>query len=336
MNEARQRSIIAIITVAHEWTTDGVIDWLLHMGKGFIRINMDNLDRMSVSLSVNSNHTNLCISNNHKWTVDKDEITNVWFRRTKLNIDIDLSNIVDEGVQKTIRSNLIVEKRFFEHSIFHLLNDKKWLNHYKTVVNDKLETLILAKNCGLRIPSTVITNNLSELVAFKNKHNSIITKPIHNIVDFTFDGVTYLTYTALVQDTDLESVGYEIFPSLCQECLDKLYEIRSFYLDGRFYSMAIFSQNDEQTKIDFRRYNYENPNRRVPYKLPEDIESKARLLMQKSNLNCGSIDFVKSKSGELFFLEVNPVGQFSMTSEPCNYFLEKEVALFLSKSDLNG
>jgi D-alanine-D-alanine ligase-like ATP-grasp enzyme len=54
--------------------------------------------------------------------------------------------------------------------------------------------------------------------------------------------------------------------------------------------------------------------------------------MKELNLNSGSIDFIKTKSGQYVFLEVNPVGQFGMTSYPCRYGIEKEMALFLGNN----
>lgn len=38
--------------------------------------------------------------------------------------------------------------------------------------------------------------------------------------------------------------------------------------------MAIFSQENDKTKIDFRNYDIANPNRCVPYKLPRRIEKQ--------------------------------------------------------------
>ena len=83
--------------------------------------------------------------------------------------------------------------------------------------------------------------------------------------------------------------------------------------------MAIFSQADKQTSIDFRNYNYEKPTRRVPYKLPKKFEDKLREFMKLAYLNTGSIDIIRNEKNEYVFLEVNPVGQFGMVSKPCNY-----------------
>lgn len=95
--------------------------------------------------------------------------------------------------------------------------------------------------------------------------------------------------------------------------------------------MAIFSQNDSQTKIDFRNYNHSTPNRNVPYKLPEELEHKLTNLSKKIGINCGSIDMIVTKNDDYIFLEINPIGQFGMVSNPCNYYLHEKIALFFKE-----
>jgi glutathione synthase/RimK-type ligase-like ATP-grasp enzyme len=93
--------------------------------------------------------------------------------------------------------------------------------------------------------------------------------------------------------------------------------------------MAIFSQGDNKTSLDFRRYNRSFENRKVPFQLPEIIEEKLNGLFNALNLNCGSIDLIFTSNDEYLFLEINPVGQFGMVSFPCNYHLEKIIAEYL-------
>ena len=141
------------------------------------------------------------------------------------------------------------------------------------------------------------------------------------------DPAAYMSlYTEEVSDSLLESLDEFFFPSYFQEKIEKKYELRVFYLEGEFYSMAIFSQNDSQTKVDFRKYNKVKPNRNVPFKLPLTIESKLQNLLEHYRLNTASLDIVVDKCGRYVFLEINPVGQFGMVSVPCNYYLEKKIA----------
>lgn len=57
----------------------------------------------------------------------------------------------------------------------------------------------------------------------------------------------------------IDQLNDTFFPCLCQKFIDKNLKIRAFFLDGKIYSMGICSTSDEQTKIDFRRYNRKHP-----------------------------------------------------------------------------
>jgi glutathione synthase/RimK-type ligase-like ATP-grasp enzyme len=117
------------------------------------------------------------------------------------------------------------------------------------------------------------------------------------------------------------------FPSMVQKQVDKIYELRVFYLEGKFYAMAIFSQESAATGVDNRKnFEAEFPPRRVPYLLPQKVKGQLKQLMKKLKLNTGSIDILVTPNNEYVFLEVNPVGQFGMVSQPCNYYLEKRIA----------
>jgi D-alanine-D-alanine ligase-like ATP-grasp enzyme len=99
--------------------------------------------------------------------------------------------------------------------------------------------------------------------------------------------------------------------------------------------MAIFSQRNNRTSIDFRRYDEERPNHSVPFNLPADIKQKLRRFMREIDLDSGAIDMIYNNNGNYCFLEVNPVGQFGMISFPCNYKIEKKIAEILIQQYAN-
>ena len=160
------------------------------------------------------------------------------------------------------------------------------------------------------------------------EHKSIVVKNIAFTLPFFIDDRVYSTYTVKMSNKIFKKYSDKFFPTAFQKLIEKEYEVRAFYIDKKIYSMAIFSQQNNSTKLDFRR-NSLIPNRTVPYRLPNEICKKIRLLMDELSLNTGSIDLIKTKE-DFVFLEVNPVGQFGMVSQPCNYYLEKKVANFLS------
>ena len=90
--------------------------------------------------------------------------------------------------------------------------------------------------------------------------------------------------------------------------------------------MAIFSQGNQKTAIDFRNYDEVKRNRSVAFELPEDIKKKILHFMHEVELDTGSIDFILTPKKEYIFLEINPAGNIEMVSEPCNYYIEKRIA----------
>jgi glutathione synthase/RimK-type ligase-like ATP-grasp enzyme len=143
---------------------------------------------------------------------------------------------------------------------------------------------------------------------------------------YQYFGNSYGLYTAEVSEQDVAALPETVFPSLVQAMVEKSWEVRAFYLAGDLYAMAIFSQGDRQTEVDFRRYNRARPNRAVPYRLPGEVAEKLRALMRELAMETGSLDLIRTPDGRHVFLEVNPAGQFGMVSHRCNYRLEKRVA----------
>ena len=215
--------------------------------------------------------------------------------------------------------------------ILDLLNDKEWLFN-KNNMPSKLKVLEVANQCELNIPETIITSTKKELkIFFDSSQNAIISKSLGEGKNLEFEGEIFPFFTQKIESID--TVEDKFSPSFFQKYIDKEYELRIFYIDGEFYSMVIFSQNNPKTVNDFRNYDMENPNRYEPYELPKTIEHKLNKMMNKLGLNTGSIDMIKSISGEYYFLEVNPSGQFGMTALPCNYPLFEATADYLiSKS----
>ncbi|WP_052600042.1 grasp-with-spasm system ATP-grasp peptide maturase [Aureispira sp. CCB-QB1] len=326
--------MILIITVVDDWSTNDIIDWLGYKEQQFFRLNIDEREKYHFVVQLENSEQVVTIfdAKTQEKLIASNEVTKVWFRRSARFVPEKLE-LVNNELEQEIRKAMFTEMHYFMRAVYEVLGlEKDWLNYYETATNDKINTLIHARNIGLSVPDTILTTSKKAIETFHEKHSyQIIIKAIYNVTHLPVnEDEVYVPYTAILTKEDLDALEHAIFPSLCQEYLDKEYELRVFYMNGQFYSMAIFSQQDEQTKIDFRVYNYAKPNRRVPYNLPIDIEKKCEVLMQTLNLNSGSLDFVKTRDGRWVFLEVNPVGQFGMTSYPCNYHIEHKIANFLS------
>ncbi len=318
-----------------ETTTEEVMDWIVHLKGDVIRLNGEDLLDTNPFHFYMSNRREtqfyLCLEGRE---INLEQINVVWFRRwynyNNLNF---LDSINNPDLKHDISKHMTYEINSLSRFLFWLLKDRYWLSDESCVNVNKLHVLQSAKAVGLDIPASMVTNNKSQLSEFKNRHGRIITKCIGEPTFFNYKKVNYGLYTEIIHDTALASFPHVFFPCLVQEMLSKEYEIRVFYLDGDFYSMAIFSQEDKQTGVDFRKYNYERPNRMVPYNLPVPLQEKITRLMKRLGFETGSVDIVRTRDGRDVFLEINPIGQFGMVSYPCNYYLEKKVAEFLIKKD---
>ena len=154
----------------------------------------------------------------------------------------------------------------------------------------------------------------------------MITKPIQKslIVD---------KVAAYTNEVIEEKLSESFFPSLFQTKIEKAYEIRVIYLGGKFYPMMIFSQANDMTKVDMRKYDYIRPNKRCPYKLPHEIEQKLEMFMNRLGFRYGAIDLIRGKDGQYYFLECNPNGQFNDVSALCNFNIENKIAGMLIKGN---
>lgn len=333
--------MILIISEEKDASTNGVINWINHLGCEWIRINSDT-DIQFIDLSMNdSGDIQFRLKKNGSEWISFSNITSVWYRRGGIypsnfssgNVTSDISKNPNK---KAVVSQLKRESHRILEFIYTLLTDKPSIGSFQTGDVNKLISLYTARKIGLKIPSTKIVTNRSELLDFKEYHQDVITKSISESLYIKVENEFYCNYTETVSNGFIGTLADEFFPSLVQERLIKAYELRIFYLHGNCYSMAIFSQADQQTSVDFRKYNDRKPNRTLPFSLPQNIEEKIRSFMNAMNLNSGSIDMIVTTNKDYIFLEVNPVGQFGMVSGPCNYGLEKEIATCLIRMSLNS
>jgi ATP-GRASP peptide maturase of grasp-with-spasm system len=319
--------MILILSTPFDSDTLVVIDWLRFNNASFFRLNDEDLISGEVEFFFNVKQiSESYIMQNNKTIFFKD-IKIVWFRKFGF-----LKTYEDEfGKNTDLVKYLYSEFNVLKNIIFDLLKEKEWLFNRNNMPS-KLRVLEIATKYKLKIPETVITSSKIKLSVFlDNNNNSILSKSLGDGKNIEFKGDIFSFYTKRINSID--GLDDKFSPSVFQKYIDKLYELRIFYLDGSFFSMVIFSQTNPKTIDDFRNYDDQNPNRYEPYNLPKTIEVKLNKMMRKLGLNTGSIDMIKAKDGNYYFLEVNPSGQFGMTSVPCNYPLHELVANYLiSKS----
>ena len=310
--------MILIISTENDQSTIDVIKWLVYFKVAYVRINYEEAYKI---ICFHLSNDNFCfkIASKDK-EIDLTKIRAIWYRRGLLNLELEyISNSVllcDE-----INTHLVNESKCLQELFYDYIDDIPHIGTFRRHRINKLTALYKASRMGISIPSTLVSSSGEDVFKFF-KESEIVTKSMDENFRPEINGVYFTTYTELVSVNPSDKFFYSKF----QEKIPKDYEIRSFYLLGDFYSMAIFSQAFEESSIDFRKTSGELNLPSCPIQLPREIEGKLSRLMNELGLQTASIDMAYTPIGEYVFFEANPIGQFGMTSVPCNYHLEKIMA----------
>lgn len=331
-----------IFSDIYDESTNRVIDWLIRKGVNYIRYNGKSdksfdFQNCEFSFLIGDDFKSI-IKNSYKRIV-LEKIESVWFRRpNKLLKDFYSINCFENELIPKNELDRWFKPHFeiLKELVVESISKQKVLGSYTITGLNKPKTLEIAKKCGFEIPNTLITNSYDSLKEFfYANRNKIICKPLfESIMYFSKKKkVWIMEYTNLIEDINLIPTVFAT--SLFQQYIEKEYELRIVYLSGEVYAMCIFSQDNDKTKIDFRNYDLKRPNRMVPYLVDNKLKEKIKILMNEISLNMGSIDLLKSINGEIYFLEINPIGQYGFVSDSCNYGLDKKIAEFLVDEDIN-
>jgi len=301
-----------LVSSNDDQTAQEIFKWILSFGHTPIFINEQILVKnKSLLVSFNEDEINIEIEQTNDKVINFNEID--YFYQRKWTTQFLTNEYNKQEIYEKTELNAI--KEFI---LLYLKRKNKLLGFCSSASKNSLYQLQIARECGLLIPETWATNVKKHLV----KEKSIVAKSIQNPFMTDKENEPYSNYTTLVNTRELET---EFTPYLFQKTINKVAEYRVFYLLGTFYSMKVMSQ-DFDNEIDSRLLMAEKKVNYTPVFLEKTLTGKLSNLMKELNLTMGSIDLLEDESGSFYFLEINPFGQFGMTSKPCNYYLEKKVA----------
>lgn len=193
--------------------------------------------------------------------------------------------------------------------------DAFWMNHPAAISEAQYKPVQLqrAAKIGLRIPDTIVTNDPDAAYDFAQEHpGGIVVKTLSRSHILPADGeagAPGIIYTSTVTSrsrSDFQSV--RVTPCLLQELIPKQYDVRVTLVGKQLFSVAIESQADPRSRIDWRTLGAGLQHKLID--LPAPVGSKLLELARSFKLNYAAIDLVKSDDGEFVFLEVNSNGEW--------------------------
>jgi glutathione synthase/RimK-type ligase-like ATP-grasp enzyme len=186
--------------------------------------------------------------------------------------------------------------------------------------DNKLRQHVVAVECGLSIPKTMVTNDPRTVRAFaRSTKGGVVCKMIHRALLGERRGVPTTTMSA----SDLRNLdGLPLCPMIFQQRVPKALELRVTIVGRQIFSAATDSQKHDGTRDDWRVDQEKLVWR--PYKLPKPVESALLRFMDHFGLNYGAADFILTPDGRYVFLEVNCRGVYG--------WIENETGLPISRA----
>jgi ATP-GRASP peptide maturase of grasp-with-spasm system len=326
-------NLILIFSLSRDQGTNGVVQWLDRLGVPFVRVNEDEPGRPQVRIALQNDDFSVEVEGRR---YASSEITAIWYRKGNFWIPSATPAPVfpgEEELTRLVERKLKAEAKRAAEFFHHLVRDRGVRVLGNAILGDpnKLIVLHLAQRAGLKVPRFDVVERLEA------RH---LAEPARFVTKALSDGIYlwdndhahrgYFTYTEALGDVPgLPADGDAAPLSLIQEKVAKRFELRIFYLEGLFFGTAIYSQENSQTAVDYRKYDAETPNRMVPFEVPAGLRSKLRRLFDDLELNTGSVDMIVDEEGEFVFLEINPVGIYGGLAYVCNYNIDETIARWL-------
>ena len=230
------------------------------------------------------------------------------------------------SLDERFRASCARESRAALEGFFDGLASARWVNDpsREREAGNKLLQLRLAREEGLSIPETLVTNDPHRAREFfAEQGGRVVAKMLHPL-SFGMDASPFFVYTSEVTAADLEGAeALRHCPMVFQRRVEKARELRAAYVAGRLFTGALDARGSARGATDWRRATagecaWEEDE------VPADVAAKVCALMRRLGLDYGAADIIRTPDGEHVFLEVNPGGEWGM--------LERDLGLPISEA----
>ncbi|SEM58286.1 hypothetical protein SAMN05428989_4111 [Pseudoxanthomonas sp. GM95] len=171
--------------------------------------------------------------------------------------------------------------------------------------------LLVAQKCGFKTPRTIISNQYDQIMEFASGHDRLAVKHFAPHYWLRRDGSSSrYVQTSLVESlASFNRDSIEATPCIYQEFIDKQYELRVTIIGDRIYAAKIDSRSGAGF-VDWRFEAFSEDFQMKPHQLDQTTEARILAVMKQLGLHYGCMDLIVTPDNQLYFLEVNPGGQF--------------------------
>ena len=118
----------------------------------------------------------------------------------------------------------------------------------------------------------------------------------------------------------------ELCPVLLQRYINKRCDWRVTVVDDRVFACRIQSQANPQYAVDMRKGLADLGMLHELAELPDGVEERCIAMVRRLSLRFGAIDLVEDEDGRIWFLEINPNGQWAWIEDRTGAPLARTIA----------
>ena len=287
---------------------EAVFDHIHRQGGQTVRLDVDRVLRGESHLSFDYS-TGKILHTSHKKVYDLCSVDSVWYRKPfGFSQTYGFLEHIQDPVQRAI-----VDKETHDtvDSICMLLSNRFWINHPTAISKARLKPYqyAVAKQLGLPVLPTLVTSDPAAARSFCLEAPSVF-KPI-TVSNMEYGDEYYMVETTLITDALIGSLDLiRSQPIILQRFIEKKNELRVTCIGDELF-IAKQTPDDTSTQtVDWRSLQDNGSRYDTDFALPDDIVIGIRKLMSKFDLGFAAMDFVVDSQENIYFLEVNPNGQW--------------------------
>lgn len=229
--------------------------------------------------------------------VSSSDLCSIWWRRRR-------PHKIDHGVRDASVKQFTTAECI--HAFDFLAQDKNYIvvNPLERdfAANRKPHQLAMARACELLVPDYLITNDPSVFWSLVSSGEEYIYKTL------TAPMNTFGETRSLRPELDTDSEAISIAPVIFQKRIKAVRELRVTIIGNDTFVHQVVVNNEKARQ--FPDWRLDVTAESVESTLDPNIHLKLRALMEMLGLQYGAIDLIESPEGDIYFLEVNPQGQF--------------------------
>lgn len=244
--------------------------------------------------------------------LDLTAVHSVWNRR----VFVDPGWSTDPGPDPMRDRHVHDQRLALVHGLLGMVPPgARWVNRFDSgrLAGAKPAQLELARSLGLKIPDTLVSDDPCAIREFADIHrrSGLITKLVAGTPSRVPNGVEqFSVFTTEIDPSHVSDGALSAAPAIYQPRVQKRCEARAVVVGDRVLTCAIDSQASVDTRLDWRRYDFDHVAH-YEIELPAAVNDRLVALTKALGLVYGAVDLAQCVDGSWLFFELNPAGQWA-------------------------